>query len=69
MAEARWERWRSKKNGNYYWHLVSANNQIVCSGEGYTSSDGAHRGMEAVERILGATNTHLKVYDIEDPNA
>jgi len=31
----KYEYWKSQKNGNWYWHLKAANNQVIATGEGY----------------------------------
>lgn len=37
------------KAGEYQWHLVAANNQIVCWSEGYTTKQGAIDSIKWVE--------------------
>lgn len=64
-----WEKWQSARDGLWYWHLRAGNHEIVAHGEGYTTEQGCDRGIAAVEQILGARNTHLKLVQISDPNA
>jgi uncharacterized protein len=36
--------------GAYYWHLKAANGEIIAQSEGYTTKEGAERGVDAVKR-------------------
>lgn len=37
-------------NGNFYFRLKSANNEIIAQSEGYASKQGAQNGIAAVKR-------------------
>lgn len=51
---AKFELYKSS-NGEYRWRLKSSNGQVIAaSGEGYTSKDGATKGIDAVKRDAGA---------------
>lgn len=36
------------RDSQWYWRLRAANGEIVAQSEGYTSKDGAERGLEAM---------------------
>ncbi len=38
------------KNGEFYFRLKAGNGEVVATGEGYASKDGAVKGCEAVKR-------------------
>ena len=38
------------KDGQFYWHFKSANGEIVCHSEGYTTKDSAMTGIESVKQ-------------------
>lgn len=38
------------KSGEFRWRLRADNNQIIASGEGYTSKDKCKKGIESVKR-------------------
>ncbi len=40
------------KDGQYYWHLRAKNGEIVAQGEGFSSEQGAKRGIEAVKQAV-----------------
>ncbi|KUG08504.1 YegP family protein [Solirubrum puertoriconensis] len=41
---------KSTADGQYYYHLKSANNEIIQSGEGYTSKANCLQGITSVQR-------------------
>lgn len=47
--------------GEWRWRLVASNGNIVAdSGEGYSSKQGAKRGIESVKRIAPAAPVHQR---------
>ena len=48
-----------RASGGYYWRLKSANGEILCHSEVYTSKQAAQNGIEATKRIAPAA----PVYD------
>lgn len=42
--------WQSSKDKQFYWALVSRNGERVAHSEGYTSKQGAKKGINAVKR-------------------
>ncbi len=38
------------KKGEYRWKLLAGNNQIIATGEGYSSKDGCKKGIESVKK-------------------
>lgn len=47
--------WKSTTNGNWYWHLRAANNQIVATGaEGYTTETNCLNGISLVKSAYNA---------------
>jgi uncharacterized protein len=49
------------KNGETFWHLKAANGEIVAQSEGYTTREGALRGVEAVKRgVLAALGIDVR---------
>jgi hypothetical protein len=45
--------------GEWRWRLVATNEQIIAaSGEGYTSKQGAKRGIRSVQRAAPAAEIH-----------
>ena len=38
------------KRGEYRWRLLAANNEVIATGEGYTSKDGCKNGIESVKK-------------------
>lgn len=40
------------RDGLYYWHLQATNGEILCHSEGYSSYQGAQRGIEATCRVV-----------------
>ena len=49
MAEE-FEYWQSKKDGQWYFHLVGLNGEIIAQSEGYTTKDNCLNGIDAVKR-------------------
>jgi len=43
-----------KSGTEYRWRLQAGNNEIVASGEGYTTKEGAEHGIAVVKGIAGA---------------
>ncbi|HEY4284816.1 MAG TPA: YegP family protein [Chthoniobacterales bacterium] len=41
-------------NGNWYWHLKSANHEIVANGEGYSTKQGAEHAVALVKSSYNA---------------
>jgi uncharacterized protein YegP (UPF0339 family) len=50
------------RSGEYRFRLKAANGEIVASGESYPTKQGAHRGVEAVQRAAAGA----EVVDIDD---
>ena len=50
---------RPAKSGGYYWHLIAANNEIVCSSQVYTTKEACQKGAFWVKDNAAVT----KVYD------
>lgn len=48
-----YEVWQSVNNRAWYWHLKSANHEIIANGEGYTTKEGA---LHAVSLVKGSYN-------------
>ncbi len=42
------------KDGQFYWNLKAANHEIICQSEGYTSKQGAEKGIESVRQNAGS---------------
>ena len=38
------------KRGEFRWKLLAGNNQVIATGEGYTSKDGCKNGIESVKK-------------------
>ncbi len=36
------------KDDQFYWNLKAANHEIICQSEGYTTKQGAEKGIESV---------------------
>ena len=50
--------WQSSVNNNWYWHLKSANHEIVANGEGYTTETGC---LHAIGLVMD-TNRQTPIY-------
>lgn len=48
MAE-KFEIWKSKKDGQWYFHLKAPNGEIIAHSEGYTTKDNCLNGIDAVK--------------------
>jgi uncharacterized protein YegP (UPF0339 family) len=46
---AKFEIYKDKK-GEFRWKLLADNNQVIASGEGYTSKAGCKNGIESVKK-------------------
>jgi uncharacterized protein YegP (UPF0339 family) len=46
---AKFEIFQDKK-GQFRWRLLANNNQVIASGEGYTSKAGCKNGIESVKK-------------------
>jgi uncharacterized protein YegP (UPF0339 family) len=58
MPDARFELFVDAAD-EWRWRLVASNGNIIAdSGEGYTSKQGAERGIESVKRIAGDAAIH-----------
>ncbi len=56
---AKYNLWKSQKDGNYYWHLSSdRNGKIVCWAEGYSSRVAALDSIQWVKD--NATSTRIE---------
>jgi len=49
---AKFEIYKDKK-GEFRWRLRADNNEIIASGEGYTSKAGCKNGIESVKKNAG----------------
>jgi uncharacterized protein YegP (UPF0339 family) len=38
------------KRGEFRWRLLADNNQVIATGEGYSSKDGCKNGIESVKK-------------------
>jgi uncharacterized protein len=45
------------RKGAHRWRLKASNGEIVATGEAYTTTADARRGVEAVRRAVAAANT------------
>lgn len=45
----KFEFWKSKKDEQWYFHLVAPNGEIIAQSEGYTTKDNCLNGIEAVK--------------------
>lgn len=54
MTDVKVEFYQTKEfeGDNHRWRLRAANSEIIASGEGYSTKDGAERGFEAVARAV-----------------
>ena len=48
---AKFTLWKSHNDRQWYWRLVSSNNETVAQSEGYTTRTAALKGIKAVRRI------------------
>jgi uncharacterized protein len=46
--------WQSTSDRKWYWHLKSANNEIIAQGEGYASKAGALHAIALVKASANA---------------
>ncbi len=46
---AKFEIYKDKK-GEFRWRLLADNNQVIATGEGYTSKAGCKKGVESVKK-------------------
>jgi hypothetical protein len=53
---------RPAKDGGYYWHLMAANSEIVCSSQVYTTFEACNDGAYWVKDNAA----RAKVYDCRD---
>jgi uncharacterized protein YegP (UPF0339 family) len=49
---------REAKDGGYYWHLMAANNEIVCSSQVYTTFEACKDGAFWVKNNATAANVY-----------
>lgn len=52
--------WQSTANNQWYWHLRSANNEIIASGEGYRNETDCLRAIG----LVMDTNRQTPVYKV-----
>ena len=45
----RFEFWKSEKDGQWYFHLIAPNGEIVAQSQGYASKDNCINGIKAVK--------------------
>jgi len=38
------------KRGEFRWKLLAGNNQVIATGEGYSSKDGCKKGIDSVKK-------------------
>ena len=48
--------WQSTHNNQWYWHLKSANHEIIATGEGYISKQGC---LHAIALVKGSGNAPI----------
>lgn len=48
---AKFELFKSNKNGQFYFHLKASNGEIIASSEGYTTKQNAQKGIEAIKNV------------------
>ena len=46
----KFEIWKSSKNQKWYFHLRAANDQVICSSQGYTTKQNCVKGIESVKK-------------------
>ncbi len=49
MKNPKFQLFQSTKNGQFYFHLISGNGEIILSGEGYTSKQSCLNGISSVK--------------------
>jgi uncharacterized protein YegP (UPF0339 family) len=45
----KFEYWQSKKNGQWYFHLKTANGEIIAQSQGYTTKDNCINGIRSIK--------------------
>jgi uncharacterized protein YegP (UPF0339 family) len=45
----KFEIWQSKKDGQWYFHLVAPNNEVIAQSQGYTTKDNCINGVNAIK--------------------
>lgn len=60
----KFEYWQSKKNDEWYFHLVAPNGEIIAQSEGYKAKDGAIKGAESVKKY--AETAEILEKEVED---
>jgi uncharacterized protein YegP (UPF0339 family) len=63
MSE-KFEYWKSKKDGMWYFHLKAPNGEVIVDSEGYTTKDNCVFGIESVKKNAPTAF----VDEIEDQN-
>lgn len=48
--------WQSTQNYAWYWHLKSANHEIIANGEGYSTKQGC---LHAIALVKGSGNAPI----------
>lgn len=56
----KYEIWKAT-DGNWYWHLKAGNNEIIATGEGYTTKQSVLHVIQMV-----ATSGDAKVYNLSE---
>lgn len=57
----KFEYWQSVKDKKWYFHLRAANNQVICSSQGYTTKKACLNGIESVQKNANSA----KLFEIE----
>lgn len=69
QGQCKFQRWKSKKNQNWYWRLRSTlnNSTIAVAGEGFVTAQGADESMTRLLEYLDSPLT-INIETISDPN-
>ena len=58
--EEKFEYWQSPKDGLWYFHLVTPNNEIVTQSQGYKTKESCLNSIESVKRYSPNASTFEK---------
>ena len=56
----KWEIFRSKLTGRWYFRLKAANGKILCRSEGYHTKRGCPKGIEAIKKCVNVPIVEIK---------
>jgi len=61
----KYEMWKSKKDGNWYWHLKASNGERVAYGEGYLRKTDCLTAINLVKSSGNATVYNLTPSEVD----